>query len=152
GDLRKLFGPLDLDRQLRQRAEGCAVVELLERLSSAVLERYLTDEEDQGGRVLKRRVDAGGSMRRSRRPRHETDARPSGQLAVGLGHVRRPGLVPGDDQTDGRVPQSIEDGDVTLARNAKRGVDAVNDQLVDEDPRAATTHSPSGSSKKTLPR
>ena len=112
----------------------------------------MADEEDQRRRVLKRGVDAGGSMRRSRRPRHEADARLPGQLSVSLSHVRGAGLVPRDDEADGSVPERIENGDVTLARNAERGIDAVNDELVDEDPRAATTHSSIGSSKKTVAR
>ena len=91
-------------------------------------------------------------MRRSRRPRHEADARPAGQLSVSLGHVRGAGLVPRNDEADGSVPERIEDGDVTLARNAECGIDAVDDELVDEDPRAATAHSSIGSSKKTVAR
>jgi hypothetical protein len=60
--------------------------------------------------------------------------------------------VPSDDETDGSVPESVEDGDVTLARNAECSVDTVNDELVDEDPRAGAGHSSIGSSKKTVAR
>ena len=145
-------GLLDLERQLRHRAERVAVVELLECLSPAMLKWHLADEEDQRGRVLKRGVDAGSGMRCSRRARHEADAGPSGHLSVGLGHVRGAGLVPCDDEADGRISKCVEDGDVALTRNAECGVDAVNDELVNEDAGAAATHSSIGSSKKMVAR
>ena len=117
-----------------------------------MLQRDLADEENQRGRVLKRRVDAGGGMRRSRRPRHETDAGSSGQLSVGLGHVRGAGLVPRDNEPDRGIAESVENGDVALARNTERRVHAVHDELVDENPGAATAHSSIGSSKKMVAR
>ena len=91
-------------------------------------------------------------MRRTGRPSDETDARTAGQLSISLGHVRGAGFVPRDDKADGSVTESVEDGDVTLARNAECGVDAVSEELVDEDHRPATRHSSIGSSKKTLAR
>ena len=97
-------GLLDLERELRHRAESLAVVELLECLPAPVLERHLTDEEDQRRGVLKGCVDAGGSMSRSGRTRDEADAGPAGQLSVRLGHVRGAGLVPGYHEPDRRVP------------------------------------------------
>ena len=112
----------------------------------------MPDEEDQRGRILKRRVDAGGGVRRPGRPRDETDAGPPGQLAVRLRHVRSACLVPRDDEADRSVPQSVQDRDVALTRNAEGSVDAVDDELVDEDPRAAAAHSSIGSSKKTVAR
>ena len=91
-------------------------------------------------------------MRRAGRPSDEADSRTAGQLSVRLGHVRRAGLVPRDDEADGSVAESVEDRDVALARNAECCVDAVDDELVDEDPRSATAHSSIGSSKKTVAR
>ena len=60
--------------------------------------------------------------------------------------------MPRDDEADGSVTESVENGDVALAGNAERGVHAVREELVDEDPRPAARHSSIGSSKKTVAR
>ena len=65
---------------------------------------------------------------------------PSRELPERLGHVGRAGLVPARDVADGAVDQAVEDVDVALPGNAEREVDAVERQLVDEDPAAGAAH------------
>ena len=72
--------------------------------------------------------------------RDEADPRPSRELPERLGHVGRAGLVPARDVADGAVDQAVEDVDVALAGNPEREVDAVERQLVDEDPAAGAAH------------
>ena len=91
-------------------------------------------------------------MSRAGRTRHEADTGPAGQLAVRLGHVRGARLVPGYHEPDRSVPKSVENRDVALARNAERDLDAVEDELVDEDPCSGAAHGSIGSSKKTVAR
>ena len=62
---------------------------------------------------------------------------PAGELAVGVGHVRRARLVAAGDQPDRRVVEAVEDVEVALARHAERELGAVDDELVDEELAAA---------------
>ena len=151
-ELRERGCALRLDDQLRDLAEHAPVVELLKRLATAVAARHLADEQDERGRVLVGGVDADRGMRRARCARHEADARPAGQLAVRVCHVGRARLVARDDETDRRVVQRVEDGEVALAGDAEGGVDAVDDQLVDEDLRAGPGQRLTGCSRKTVAR
>src|SRR5207245_9101189 len=98
------------------------------------------------------RVDARRRMRRSRSTRDEADSRTPGELCVRFGHVRGAGLVPCDDQPDRSIAQRVENGDVALARDAERRVDAVDAPLVDEDPGAGTHYNEMGWSKNTVAR
>ena len=74
---------------------------------------------------------------------------PPGQLPVRLGRVRGALLVAAGDEPDRRVVQRVEHGQVALAGEAEREVDAVQLELVDEDP-AAAPHS--GTSRRTVAR
>ena len=65
----------------------------------------------------------------------EADAGPAGQLAVGLRHHRGAALLAADRDGDRRVVQRVEDREVALAGHAEEMVDAVHDELVDENRR-----------------
>ena len=65
--------------------------------------------------------------------RHEADAGAAGELAVGLRHHRRAALLAADGDVDRGVVQRVEHGEVALARHAEEVIDAVDDELVDED-------------------
>ena len=114
-------------------AERVRVVELLERVAAEERTRRLADEQDHRRRVLRGDVHPDARVRRARPARDEADARPAGQLPVRLGHVGGGGLVAARDQADVRVVQRVEHGQVALARDAERVLDAVQLELVDED-------------------
>ena len=132
-ELRKALRLVRRLDQLRHLPVHPRVVQLLEGLAPQMRARHLADEEDERRRVLRGRVDADGSVRRTGRARDEADAGLARQLPVPLRHVRRARLVAGDDEPDRCVAERVEDGDVALARDAERRVDAVHNQLVDED-------------------
>ena len=79
-------------------------------------------------------------VRRARAARDDADPGAAGQLPVRVGHVRRAHLVPADDVADRRVVQRVEHREVALARHAEGEVDAVQLELVDEDPAARPHH------------
>jgi hypothetical protein len=151
-DLRERRRLLDLDDPFRHLAEHAAVVELLERLAPAMPARHLPDEQDQRRRVLVGGMDADRGVGGAGRTGDEADAGAAGELAVGVGHVRGARLVACDHESDRRVVQRVEDGDVALAWNAERRLDAVDDELVDEHLRAGSRHKTRGRSKKTVGR
>ena len=128
-------GAVDRRDPLRHLAEHPAVVDLLERLALDEVGADLADEEDHRRRVLERGVHADRGVGRAGTARHEADAGLAGELAVGLGHVRGAAVLTRDDELDrvARVVERVEHGEIALARNAERGVDAVHLQLVDQD-------------------
>ncbi len=82
-------------------AEHPPVVDFLERLAVGEIAADLADEDDHRRRILRRRVDADGSIRCARPPRDEGDARAPGQLAVRLRHVGGAAFLPADEQVAG---------------------------------------------------
>ena len=129
-------GIVDLLDPLRHRAEHVAVVDLLERLPPHHVAADLADQEDQRRRVLEGGVDAAGGVRRAGAAGDHADARPAGELAVGVGHVRGADLVAAGDEADRRVVERVEHGQVALAGHAEGDVHPVDDELVDEEPAA----------------
>ncbi|MNS79310.1 hypothetical protein D3C72_1129610 [compost metagenome] len=82
-------------------------------------------------------ADAG--MGGARPARHEADARAAGQLAVGLGHVRRGTLMLANHQFDGGlVVQRVQHVEEAFARHAEDAVRAVQAQGVDQRSATAT--------------
>ena len=144
--------PVDLRHPFRQLAEQAPVVELLEGLAVLLAGAHLADEEDQRRRVLARRMQADGRVRRSGPARDEADPRAAGELAVRVGHVRRAGLVPAGDQTDRRIVEGVEDRQEALAGNAEDGVGGVAHELIDEQLPARAGHRSRTRSKKTVGR
>ena len=87
-----------------------------------------------GVEILEGDVDAGGCIGRARAAGDESHAGSSGHLAVGVGHVGDPALLPAHDQVDlGRVVERVEHGEKALARNGEDAVAALDPELVDED-------------------
>ena len=125
-------GALDLRHPLGERPEHLPVVDLLEGLALHHLAADLADDQDQRRRVLKGRVHTTRRMRRARPARDHADAGPAGELAVRVRHVRRADLVPADDEPDRCVMQGVEDGQVAFAGHAECRVDAVHDELIDQ--------------------
>ena len=134
-ELRDARCTVDLRNPLDHRTEHAAVVDLLECLTLGELVADLADEQDHRCGVLERGMDADRRVGGTGAARDERHARLAGQLRVGIGHEGRARLVARDDQLDhlARVVQRIEHGDVAFARNAERVIDALDQQLVDED-------------------
>ncbi len=132
-------GAVDLRHPLRHRAEHVAVVDLLERLAPHHLAADLADQEDQRRRVLERGVDAARGVRRPGAARHHADTRAAGELAVGVGHVGGADLVAAGDEADRGVVEGVEHGQIALAGHAVGHVHPVHDELVDEEPAAASS-------------
>ena len=126
---------VDLHHPLGHLAVHPAEVELLERPAPKKGARDLADEEDHRRRVLIGRVHADARVGRARTARNETDARPASEFAVGFGHVGGAAFLPAHDEADllARVIERVEHGEVALARHAVGGVDAVDEELIDED-------------------
>jgi hypothetical protein len=151
-DLRDPFGRVELEHPLGERAEHRLVVDFLERLAAAHRARHLTDEEEQRRRVLEGRVHADRRVRRARPARDHADARPAGELAVGLSHVGCAGLVPARDEPERPVDERVEQPEVALAGDPEREVGALRDELVGQDLPARSHHSDTVSSRKTVAR
>jgi hypothetical protein len=100
----------------------------------------LADEQDHRRRVLERGVHADRGVRGARAAGDDRDPRPAGELSVGVGHVRRAGLVPADHVAEVGVAQRVEHRQVALAGDAEEAVGAVDPELVDEDLAAAARH------------
>src|SRR4029453_17123255 len=65
----------------------------------------------------------------------EGDARSPRHLAVGVGHIGYPALLPADGDVDlGRVVERVEHGEEAFARHGEHAVAALDTKLVDEDP------------------
>src|SRR3569623_2000222 len=83
-------------------------------------------------------MDSDRRVGGARPARHEGDARPSGYLAVGFGHVGDAALLPADDEVDRRrVVERVEHGEEALARHGEDPVAALGHEIVDEDASAA---------------
>ena len=79
-------------------------------------------------------MDAGAGVGRAGAAGDEGDAGTAGHLAVGVGHIGDPALLPADDGVDlGRVVERVEHGEEALARNGEDAVAALDLKLVDED-------------------
>ena len=98
--LRDAVRKVDLCHPLGHLAVHAAKVDLLERLAIQSGVRHLPDQQDQRCGVLVGDVHAGSGIRCPRPARHQTNARPAGELAVSVGHDRRAALVAAHDQRD----------------------------------------------------
>ncbi len=68
----------------------------------------LPDQREHRRRILTGRVDADGQVRRPDGPRPDACRRPTGQIAVRLGHEGRAALVACCDDADPDVSESVE--------------------------------------------
>ena len=79
-------------------------------------------------------MDSGAGVGRAGPAGDEGDARPPGHLAVGVGHVGDPALLPADGDVDFLgVMQRVEHREEALARNGEHAVAALDAELVDKD-------------------
>ncbi|MGC0388810.1 hypothetical protein ACVIU7_003897 [Bradyrhizobium liaoningense] len=131
--LRNAVGAIDLDRPFRHGAEHRLVVELLERLALAHAGVDLADEQDHRRRILHRDVDAVAGIGRAGAAGDEADAGAAGQLAIGFRHHRSAAFGPAYHDVDRAVMQRIERRQIALARHAGDALDALGDELIDQD-------------------
>ena len=132
-------GILDLGDPFRHAAEHPAVVDLLEGVALAAAAVDLADEQDHRHAVLLRHVHAGAGVGGTGTAGDHGDAGPAGELAMCRGHHRRPALLAADDEADlGGVVEGVEDLEIALAGHAEDGLDALDAQLVHQDPPAGS--------------
>ena len=132
--LRHTIGAIDLCDPFGHLPEHAAVVDFLKRFALDEIVADLPDEQDQRRRVLMCNVNADRGVGRTRAARHERNAGLAGQFRVCLGHEGGAGLVPIDDQLDhlARVVQRVEHRQETFAGHGEGVIDALDQQLIDE--------------------
>src|ERR1700712_4237557 len=84
----------------RAGAEHLPIVDLLKRLTIALIARDLANEQDHRRAVLKRGVHADARIGGARPASDEADAGSSAELALRLGHEGSAALLPARDETD----------------------------------------------------
>jgi hypothetical protein len=133
-DLRQPLRVLDLRGPLGKTTEDLAVIQLLERLTADLVGIHLTDEQDHRRGVLLRGVHGDARVGRTRPPRDEADPGLSGQLAIGLRHVRCAAFLTADVQAQRvlDVVHRVDRGEIALPGDGEDRVDAVQQQLVDQ--------------------
>src|SRR3546814_15025853 len=90
-----------------------------ERLALGHVAPDLADEEDHRRRILEGDMDAGAGAGRARPARHEADAGPAGQLAIGLCHHRCATFLAAEVIGALRlVVECVEHGEVALTGHA----------------------------------
>ena len=126
---------VDLRHPFRERAEHAPVIHFLECLALGLVARHLADEEDHRRRILERGMDADRGVGGAGSAGDEADAGLAGELAVALRHVGGAAFLPAGDDADAalRAVQRIERREIALARHAEHVIDAVDQQLVDQD-------------------
>ncbi len=137
---------VDLVDPFRDLAEHATIVDLLERLAAEIFAADLADKQDHRRRILARRVEADRCVGHPRTARYEANAGPPGQLAVGLGHVRRAALLPADNEPDAvlDLAERLDGAEKALAGDAERQLNAVADEIVHQDAAAGSkSHSTS---------
>jgi hypothetical protein len=97
-----------------------------------VIARDLADKHHEWRRILAGNVYAGRGIGGAGPAGDETDAGTAGRFAYGLGHHRRPALLPTYGDGDVAVVKRIDDGEIAFARHAEHVLDAVNAQLIDQ--------------------
>ena len=130
--------PLHLARVEQRRQRRGHVVE--DALALLLVAGHLADQDHHRCAVLEGGVHTDRGVRRAGPARDEAEPRQTGQLAVGLGHVRGGAFVPARDEADRALVQPVEECEVALARHAERDLRAVDGELVGEQP-APVPHS-----------
>ena len=84
-------------------------------------------------------MDPGRGIGRPRPAGDHAYAGATGELAVRLGHHRRPALLAADDGADpGEIVQSVDGREKALARNEEDPIASLYGELVDEDAAAVS--------------
>ena len=134
-ELRDAGGLVDLGHPLDHAAEHLPVVDLLEGVALAAAAVDLPHKQHHRHAVLLGDVDAGTGVGGPGAAGDHGDAGPSGELAPGCRHHRGAALLTTDDEADlGRVVQRVQDLEIALARHAEDRINALQAELVDEDP------------------
>ena len=144
-------GIVDLRHPLGHRPEHAPVVDLLECFALGEIVAHLADEEHERRGILVGGVNANRRVGRAGTARDESDARLAGQLRIGIRHEGRAGFVPVHDQLDhlARVVERVKHADVALPGHTESVVDALDQQLVDEDASAAARgHAEGGAGRR----
>ncbi len=132
-------GVLDAGGPFGERREHRGKIDLLESLAVAVLPRDVADEEQHGGAVLHRGVDADRRVGRAGAAGDEADAGAAGELAVGLRGVGGAALLSAGDEVDlRRVVKRVERGEVGFAGYAEDAVAALGEELINKDAAAGS--------------
>ena len=128
-DARRL---VDLGDPFRQRREHLAVIDFLERVPAGVAVWDLADEQQQRRAVLHRHMNTDCAVASAGTAGDHRRRRPSGQLAVCVGHVDRAGLKPAGHQFQllPLIEQSIQRVEEALAGNLEHMVDALRDERI----------------------
>ena len=140
-DLRDALGVVDLRHPFGERAEHLAIIDLLERVAPGILMRDLADEQQQRRAVLHRDMHADRAMAGTGAARDHRRRRPTGQLAVGLGHVHRARLEPAGDQLQllAHIVQPVEHVEETISPGTREHVvDALRHQRIRQNTSAHT--------------
>ena len=132
--LRNPIGAIDLRGPLGERREHLSIVDFLEGFAIEKIAADLADEQHHRRRILKCGVDTDAGVGRARPARDHADTGTAGQLAVGVGHVRRAAFLAADDESDlvATLVEAVEDGEKALAGDAETEIDALGDQVVDK--------------------
>ena len=140
GDLEGLADDLGDDRRvahtrvpLGDRAHDRQDVDVLVGLLVHPFQVALAGEDDDRGAIEERVGDPRHEVRRAGPQGRETDARPTGEAAVGVGHVRGRLLVPRRNEADGRARQRLVEVDGLLSGHAEHVRDALGLQAGDEE-------------------
>ena len=131
---RNALRAIDLRHPFGNASIHAPIVDFLKRFAISEIAADLPDKNNERRRVLLRGVDADGRIRRAGPAGHERDARTAGQLAVRFRHVGGAALMATDDQPQrfARFIESVEDGEIALARNAEGEVDALPEEIGDQ--------------------
>ena len=132
---RNAFGLVDLGHPFGHLPEHPPIIDFLKRLPLRVIPVDLTNQQDHRCRRLGGRVHTDARMARARSPGDQANARPAGEFAICLGHVRCTGLVATGNESDfiGNVVQGIENFEIAFAWHAESDVHAVTAQGINED-------------------
>ena len=136
-DLRDLRRLLDLGRPFGEGAEKGAIVHLLKGAPAEHRSLDLADEQDHRRGIMLGDMDAMRGVGRARPARHEADSRPPGQPPLGQRHHRRAGFLAADRHLDARIVERVERCEEKLTGNAVDALNALNDELIDENPSAS---------------
>ncbi len=127
------LGAVDLSDPLRQLAEECLDVDLLEGLALAHVAGDLTEKQDHRRRVLPPDMKPGRGVGRARPARRHDDARASRQLPPGLCRHRCTAFLAAGGDLDRRIVERVEQREIALARHAEGAGHAVPLQGIGQD-------------------
>ena len=123
-------GLVDFRHPFGQAAEEGAVIHFLKGVAAAIFPLHLAHEQDHGGGILRRDMDAAGSVGGAGPAGDKTDAGPPGLLAMGFRHHGGAAFVAADDDLDAAVIQRVQHRQIGFARHAEDAGDALDAQLI----------------------